>query len=108
MRFLHHDVDLLQLTFELLLWGGRTGQQGAGDKSKIESLIQLLVSRFYKLDFKKISSQSKSLRTITEEEIRYLHQPTAFQHAKDNGFNYERYVVNDDPLSQDPLPPTPS
>ncbi len=72
MRFLHHDVDLLHLTFELLLWGGRTGQQGASERSKIESLVNLLVKHFYKLDFDKISHKSKCLRTITDEEIKLL------------------------------------
>lgn len=69
MRFLHSDLDLLELTFELLLWSGRVGFQGASERSKIESLLNLIATHFFKLDYNKISYRSKKLRIITDEEI---------------------------------------
>lgn len=70
LRFLHHDQELLELTFEILLWAARAGfQNSAGDRNKMEQLLQLMIKHFYKLNFAQISQRSKTLKLITDEEI---------------------------------------
>jgi hypothetical protein len=51
MRFLHNDKELLERTFEILLYGARVGHYGTNERSKMEQTLELLISRFYRLDF---------------------------------------------------------
>lgn len=108
MRLLHHDEELLELTFEILLWGAKAGfQNSIGDRNKMEQFLQLVIAHFYKLDFTKISQRSKSLKTISDEEITLASNPEAFEKAKKReGFTYCRYNQSPDQAPEVPLQTT--
>ncbi len=68
MRFLHHDESLLERTFELVVYAAKT----SSERSKVEQTLELLVSKFYRLDFTKIQNNARKLKVITDQEIQLL------------------------------------
>lgn len=88
MRFLHHDESLLERTFELIIYAAK----GSSERSKIEQTLDLLVSKFYKLDFPKIQHNARRLKVITDQEIQLLSNPTLYQQSKAQGYSFQRYV----------------
>lgn len=105
MRFLHHDADLLERTFELLLCGSRANNQGANDRNKMEQILEMLISKFYKLDFAKINQQSKKLRSATEEEIKLMLSASDYTQAKTQGFKFSRFHGSSQPPASEPQEP---
>ena len=57
----------------------------------MELMLQQLVAHFYKLDFAKINSRSRRLKTITDDEILQLQ-------SSDGECTYQRYSA---PVSED-------
>ena len=89
MRFLFHSAPLLDLSFEVMLAGCRLGSHSVSDRSKMEQLLELLATRFFKLDFSKIYSRSKQLTGVTDSDlILILKGPQAYYLAKQQGYKF--------------------
>jgi hypothetical protein len=48
----------------------------------MEQQLQLIITHFYKMDFQKVSAQSKQLHAISDDELRFVLNPnTYFEHS---------------------------
>jgi len=51
MRFFFSDNEVLELTFHTLLAGCRLGNHTVADRAKMESILELFITKFFKIDF---------------------------------------------------------
>lgn len=51
MRFFFYDNEVLELTFQTLLAGCRLGNYPVADRTKMESILELFITKFFKIDF---------------------------------------------------------
>ena len=72
MRFLFHDLSILKLTFQVLLVGCRLSNHSPADRQKMETTLELLINKFFKLDFNSIISRSKNLNGINEDDLNLI------------------------------------
>ena len=50
MRFIFDNKELLDQTFIILLAGARVGNNSQTDRSKIESILELLAIKFFQIE----------------------------------------------------------
>ena len=72
MRLIHEDRELLELTFEILLYCSRQINVQPSERVRIEQFYELMITRFYKLSFVKILKNSKCLKPATDKDLQVL------------------------------------
>ena len=50
MRFLMNNKPILELTMQLMVAAVRLGNHGTADRTKMDSIIELFCSRFFKFE----------------------------------------------------------
>ncbi len=89
MRFFFYDNEVLELTFQTLLAGCRLGNHTVADRAKMESILELFITKFFKIDFLKIVAKSRTLTGIAESDVNLiLGNPQDYYNAKINGWKY--------------------
>jgi hypothetical protein len=70
-----------------LLGACRLGNYGSSDRNKMESLLETVASRFFKLDHAKNVQKSRVMRGVSDHEIiLILKSPQAYYDAKKEGY----------------------
>lgn len=91
MRFLLSNSAILDLTFQVLLAACRLGNHSVSDRSKMESLLELLAVKFFKLDHATNLRKSKALVGASDQEVvLILKGSQAYYEAKKTGYSYPK------------------